>query len=400
MKKWACFIVVFFIGYAFAKAQSRESLEKKKQEIQQQINQFDRLLREVRKEEENILLLVQTIEQKIDKTQQVINLTNQQANLITRSIKENTAKIKALESEVAELKKEYAAMIVKSYKKTNERSRLMFLLSSDDFLQAYKRIQYLNAYADYRKKQALEIQEKAALIVEKNEELEEEKKEKNAILASNRKQKKQLEADKKEQQALVDTAKKDEEKYRKQLAAKTQERSQVVAQIKKLIAADIAKSNEGKKNTSSTKFFLTPEGKALANNFKGSRGSLPWPVEEGFVSMKYGNQRSPIVPTATITSNGWRFQAPADAVARSIFDGEVVSITRKKNGILAVYVRHGNFTTIYENLKTVSVEKGDKVNTKSPLGIVFTDRSGVTELRFILMEDLNIVDPARWLAKG
>ncbi len=398
MKKGWFLVVLFVVGSAFAKAQSREDLEQKKQAIQKEINQYDRLLRDVRKEEANIQLLVQTIDKKIASTQEVINLTDRQANMITRSIRENTAQIKELQEEVAVLKEEYAAMVVKSYKKTNDRSRLMFLLSSEDFLQAYKRVQYLNAYADYRKKQALEIQEKASLVEQKNRQLETEKKEKVAILASNRQQKKQLVADKKEQQTLIAEAQKDKKKYSQQLAEKTKERAEVIADIKKLVAADIAKSNKGKKNTVANKFFLTPEGKALANSFKENRGKLPWPVAEGFVSMKYGKQRSPIVPTATIMSNGLRFQAPQDAVARAIYEGEVVYVTRKKNGILAVHVRHGNFTSIYENLKSISVQTGDKVSTRDPLGTIFTDRSGVTELRFILMEDLKTVNPAGWLA--
>ncbi|MGB3590876.1 MAG: peptidoglycan DD-metalloendopeptidase family protein [Nonlabens sp.] len=382
-----------------ASAQSKQALEERKQALQKEINQYDRLLKDLRKEEANMQLLVRTIDKKIAGTQEVINITNRQANLITRDIKSNTAQVNKLQAEVKELKSQYADMVVKSYKKNNERSRLMFLLSSENFLQAYKRVQYLNAYADYRKKQALEITEKSKEVANKIQQLEVEKKQKVAILASNRKQKQQLVADKKEQENLIAAVQKDEQTYLTQIKVKAKERDKIYAQIKKLIAADIAKSNKGKKNTVANKFFLTPAARALSSNFKSNRGKLPWPIKEGFISMKYGKQRSPIVPTAEINSYGLRFQAPKNADARAIFKGEVVYITRKRNGILGVHVRHGAYTSIYENLKSTTVKSGDQVDTGDVLGTIFTDRTGATELRFILMQDAQTLDPGRWLAR-
>ncbi len=128
--------IVFFV-FAFAKAQSdKAALEQRKSEIQKEINQFDRLLKNVRKEEKTMVLLVETIDKKIDRTQEIINITNKQANILTRNIKTNTAEIRKLNTEIKSLKAAYAEMIVKAYKSKNDQSRLMFLLSSEDFLQA------------------------------------------------------------------------------------------------------------------------------------------------------------------------------------------------------------------------------------------------------------------------
>lgn len=386
--------------FAFAKAQSNKSaLEQRKAQLQKEINQFDRLLKNVRKEEKTMVLLVETIDKKIARTQEIINITNKQANNLTRNIKANAAEIKKLNTEIKGLKAEYAEMIVKAYKSQNDQSRLMFLLSSEDFLQAYKRVQYLQSYADYRKKQADEITVKSVALEEKNVELESEKKEKTKVLALNKKQREALKVDKVEQENLLAVVRANEKEYAADIKEKAKERNKIDRELRALIAADIKASNKGRTGAVANKFFLTPEAKILANNFKSNKGKLPWPVEEGFVSMGYGVQAHPIFRTLTVDSNGLRLQSRAGAKVRAIFEGEVIRITKSKYGILAVYIRHGNYTSIYNNLRTVTVEKGDKVNTKDIIGEIFTSNSGETELKFVLMEDTETVDPAKWIAR-
>ncbi|MEN8815451.1 MAG: peptidoglycan DD-metalloendopeptidase family protein [Nonlabens sp.] len=400
MKKYSYLLILFLLCFAFAKAQSNKaSLEQRKAQLQKEINQFDRLLKNVQKEEKTMVLLVETIDKKIASTQEIINITNRQANNLTRNIKTNTAKIKKLKTEIKGLKADYAEMIVKSYKSKNAQSRLMFLLSSEDFLQAYKRVQYLQSYANYRKKQADEITLKSIDLEEKNIELESEKKEKTKVLALNKKQREALKVDKVEQENLLAVVRANEKEYAADIKEKAKERNKIDRELKALIAADIRAANKGKTGAVANKFFLTPEAKLLADNFKSNKGKLPWPVEEGFVSMGYGVQAHPIFRTLTVDSNGLRLQSRAGAKVRAIFEGEVIRITKSKYGILAVYIRHGNYTSIYNNLRTVTVEKGDKVNTKDIIGEIFTSNSGETELKFVLMEDTETVDPAKWIAR-
>ena len=193
--------------------------------------------------------------------------------------------------------------------------------------------------------------------------------------------------------------KENEKKYAADIKVKAKERNKIDRELKALIAADIKASNKGKTGAVANKFFLTPEAKILANNFKSNKGKLPWPVEEGFVSRRYGTQPHPVVRSLTIDSNGLRLQSPGGAKVRAIFEGEVIRITKSKYGILAVHIRHGNYTSIYDNLKSVSVEKGDAVNTKDIIGEIFTSNSGETELKFVLMQDNDTVDPAQWIAR-
>ena len=393
------FLFIALLGGTFIlNAQSEKArLEQRRAAVQAEINQFDKLLTGAKKEERSVLTQVQTIDTKISKTQEIINITNKQANLITRSINTNAAEIKKLNAEIKELKKDYAEMIVKAYKSKNDQSRLMFLLSSEDFLQAYKRVQYLNAYADYRKKQADEITIKSNLLSEKNTELEKEKVQKKEILAANQKLRNELKKDKAAQVVLLEEVKKNEKQYAGEIRTKARERDKLDREIRKIIEADIAASNKGKTGATKGKFFLTPEAKELARNFQNNRGKLPWPVSEGVITRRYGVQPHPVLRNLPIQSSGYRFQTPNGARARAVFDGEVVQIVKQNKGILMVHVRHGNFTTSYGNMKNVSVRKGQKVNTLTQLGEIFTDRDGVTELHFAILEETKTQDPASWL---
>ncbi|GAK96031.1 periplasmic septal ring factor [Nonlabens tegetincola] len=202
IKKLVVVLLVVFCG-VHGTAQTQKELERKKAAIQDKINQYDRLLKEVRQEENTMTLLLETLDKKIASTQEIITITNREANALTRAIKNNRTEIKKLDEEVESLKKEYASMIVKAYKSKNDQSRLMFLLSSEDFLQAYKRVQYLKSIADYRKKQANEISEKSAQLKQKTEKLEIDKKQKEIVVAQNRKQKKELSKDKTEQENML-----------------------------------------------------------------------------------------------------------------------------------------------------------------------------------------------------
>jgi septal ring factor EnvC (AmiA/AmiB activator) len=400
MKKSKHVLMLFLLCFAFAKAQSDKAiLEQRKSEIQKQINQFDRLLKNVRKEEKTMVLLVETIDKKMSRTQEIIDITNKQANTLTRNIKTNAAEIIKLNAEIKLLKVEYADMIVKAYKSKNDQSRLMFLLSSEDFLQAYKRVQYLQSYANYRKRQADEIELNSQALADKNAELEREKSEKRRVLEINKNQRTAFKTDKVEQESLLAVVQASEKKYATNIKEKGRERNKIDKELKALIAADIKDSNEGKKGAVANKFFLTPEAKLLANNFKSNKGKLPWPVEEGFVSRRYGTQAHPVVRSLTIDSNGLRMQSPVGGKVRAIFEGQVIRITKSKYGILAVHIRHGNYTSIYDNLKQVSVEKGDRVNTKDIIGVIFTSNTGETELKFVLMQDTETIDPALWIAR-
>jgi len=391
---------LFAFTTTFGQSKKQRQLETKRQAILKEITKINTLLADNKSEATSLLTEIEDLNLKIKVRKNLIQITNQQANLLTREIKENGQKIDDLETDLAIRKKDYAAMVVKSYKNKATQSKLMFLLSSDNFQQAYKRYNYMEQYKRYQKNQADSIVSKTEKLVLLNESLLLKKEHKDRLITENKKVHQTLQKEKNRQKELITTLRKDESKYKKAIAKKQKENNRIDQQIEKLIKDAIAKENKkfGKKSSSKT-FSLTPEAKKLAANFTTNKGKLPWPVKTGRVILKFGKQPHPTVPGIYTQSSGVKIITTKNSIARAVFNGTVSQVQVVKGGNKAVLIRHGNYLTIYFNLINVSIKKGDKVNTNTPIGKVATNSEGKTIIKFLLYKNSTKLNPAHWIYK-
>jgi len=388
-----------FSGSILAQSQKQKELEAKRQRYLKEIDQINTLLFTGRKKEKSVISQVEDLNYKVNVRKNLIKVTNDQANLLTREINANQKEISSLRDQLKFLKEDYAAMIVRSYKGRSDQSKVMFLLSSDDFKQAYKRLQYIKQYAEYQKEQGEKIKAKTEKLQQLNSDLIKQKKDKDKLIEENRIAKNQLESELGQLNVLKVSISKSISTYTKQIKQKQQEIDRIDKEIDRLIREAIAASNKKAGNTaSSSGYALTAEAKALAANFEANKGKLPWPVEKGVVKLGYGRQPSPIDKTVTINSNGVRIATEEGAKVRAVFDGEVSAIVVIKNANPAIIIRHGNYFTIYKNLSKIFVKQGDKVATKQVIGEVFTNKgNGETILGFGVNKNSNTENPANWI---
>jgi|TARA_R100000988_G_scaffold102143_1_gene76701 septal ring factor EnvC (AmiA/AmiB activator) len=406
-----------------AQIDKQKELEEKRQAILEEIKQINSLLFKTKKEEKSVLSQVEDLNQRIAASENLIRVTNQQANLLTRNINDNIEKIGTLREELKVMKADYAEMVRKSYKSKNQQSRIMFLLSSQNFLQAYKRVQYMKQYAKFRKKQGEGIKAKTEELQKLNADLIEQKKTKQKLIAENEVAKSQLTEERKNQQALVATLKKDESKFASQIRTKQKQADEIDRQIDALIKAAIEEANriarekalaeeKAKGNTTtstSTKnvitkpakteeFALTAEEKTLAASFTNNKGKLPWPVEKGMVVKSFGTHQHPQFPNVTTNSSGVEIATADNEQVRSIFEGQVMAIQIIKGANKVVFIQHGDYISVYSNLATVSVKKGDKVSTKQTIGTVAkSPTEGRTVLKFYIYQNKTKINPADWI---
>lgn len=402
----AFLVCLLAIPPSLAQVDKQKELEEKRQAILAEIKQINSLLFKTKKEEKSVLSQVEDINQRIAATENLIRVTNQQANLLTRNINSNINKISALREELKEMKADYAQMVRKSYKSKNQQSRVMFLLSSENFLQAYKRLQYMKQYAAFRKKQGETIRAKTEELQQLNADLISQKKTKQKLIAENEVTKKQLTEERKAQQQLVATLKKDESKFTAQIRAKQKEADKIDKEIDALIKAAIAEANRKanaankvtKEPAAAGGFAMTAEDKALAANFSSNKGKLPWPVEKGMVVKSFGTHQHPQFPNVTTNSSGVEIATEDNAPVRAIFEGQVMSIQVIKGANKVVFVQHGDYISVYSNLATVSVQKGDKVSTKQKIGTVAkSPTEGRTVLKFYIYRNKTKINPADWI---
>ena len=403
--KYFSFILFIFlaIGSSNANAQSQrqQELEEKRRELQQEIREITKLLFAGKKEKKSVVSAVEDLNYKISVRKNLIRITNQQANLLTREINANQDEISARRVKLKALKEAYADMIVKSYKNRARDNKLMFLLSSSSFQQAYRRLQYIKQYADYQRQQAEIIKVETKQLQLLNQHLLVQKKDKQKLVGENKAAKLILDKELKDQQAFIESIQKNLEKFSAQIKDKQKASEKLDKEIRKLIREAIAASNKkAGKSVKSRTFSMTPEQKLLAANFTANKGKLPWPVASGVVKMRFGTNRSPIDPSIKIKSNGVRIATNKGEPVRAVFDGVVQGIMTPKNGNNTIMIRHGNYITVYKNLSKFYVSKGDKVTTKQVLGEVITNKaSGESILSFGIYKDSAIQNPSIWVYK-
>ncbi|MFL1894392.1 murein hydrolase activator EnvC family protein [Aquimarina sp. 2-A2] len=396
-------VLLICCGISFSQSSRQQQLEEQRQQLRQEIEQMKKLRTDTKLKERSLLDEVEAINAQISTRENLVRITNQQANLLTREINVNFKKLDAFRKELQHLKEDYAKMIAKSYKSNSRQSRIMFLLSSSNFMQAYKRLQYMKQYNKHRKEQADNIVKQTEALKILNTDLANQKKSKELLVVQNRKEQEKLLSEKKQQQELMATIRKKSGVYSKQIKKKERQASAIDKAIEKLIREAIAKANKkaGKKVTnkgSATTFALTAEAKLVADNFTANKGKLPWPVGTGRVTKKFGPQPHPTLPNIKINSSGVELETRAGERARAIFEGEVIAIQKLRGAGRLVQIRHGNFITTYYNIENITVKEGDQVRTKQEIGEVRVNpATGRAIMKFLIYQNAKRLNPQHWI---
>ncbi|MEN8914040.1 MAG: peptidoglycan DD-metalloendopeptidase family protein [Polaribacter sp.] len=396
--------LIFLLSTVCISGQTRKQLETQRKKLNLKIKKVNKLLFEAKNDQKNALVDLSALNQKIGVREKLIETIHLEVKLLSAEIVANENKIAKLNTRLSALKEDYASMIFKSYKSKSQQSRTMFLLSSRNFRQAYKRLEYMKQYASFRKKQGEEIMIQTDLIEQFIVSLNLQKQEKDTLILSENEQKNKIEQDKKNQEKLVSEIKKKEKKYKSELRKSIREEKKIAQKIDKLIRAAIARANRktrvSSNKTKKNEFILSPEAKALAARFELNKGKLPWPLRESLVIRRFGKQPHPTFSGITINSSGLHLATKKGAYASAIFGGTVLAIQltteRKKN----VLVQHGNYITAYNNLENSLVKMGDTVTIGQELGKVYTDKvTGKTTLIFLLFKNTTRLNPASWMLK-
>ena len=417
MKKRFLIVFIWLLTLpVVAQEDAQQKLEARKEQLQKELAEMRNKYQNERVKEKSVLKEINKIEEQIKVSANLINTISKQTRLLSDDIYLTQLEINKLNRELQVMKEDYAKMIVKSYKSRSDQSKIMFILSSNSFLQAYKRIQYMKQYAGYRKMQAEEIKQKQVKLNRSVQHLEGKKKEKEVVLQESTKAKQEHEKIKQEKEKVAKSIQKDKKKYAAEIEKMKKEQRDIDRKIKKMIAEAIAaankknaektKANTGTKSgtntkpvaVSSTKIELTPEGKVESDNFKANKGRLPWPVEKGAIYIPYGNSKHPEFSNLDVHNSGIDIKTESGMMARSVFAGEVSGIqVSQSTGTYTVMVRHGDFFTTYSNLSSVSVNQGQKVGIKQTLGKIKTNFAGLTVMKFTLSQNITTLNPNSWI---
>ncbi len=372
-------------------AQSRKELEKRREALDKQIRTTTALIDQARKEQRVTQEQLQLLESQIQAREQLIQTMHSELRKVDQRIMEN----------LNSLKEEYARMLQFAYRNRSTYDRMSYLFAASSFQQAWKRGRYLDQIAQQRTRQAALIDETKEQLEAQVTELRGQREEKSRLVAQQQAERQKLNSDRSGQQTALSSLKKEEGRLKATQQKQEKQRKELDAAIRKAIE-DALKPKPGTTaaKTGKLDITLTPEAKELNSDFEKNKGKLPWPVEKGVITSNFGKQNHPVLPGIIIENNGIDITTEKGSSVRAVFRGEVSSVIVIPGAGKAVIISHGAYRSVYSNLREVSVEKGQKVETKQAVGTVLTDEDGSKahlELWKITAEGLVKVDPGPWL---
>jgi len=386
---------------ASAHGQSKKELEKKRDALDKQIRTTTALIEQARKEQRVTQEQLHLLESQIEARSALIRTMDGELRRVDQRIIEDEELIASLRDDLKNLRTDYARMLQFAYRNRSAYDRMSYLFAASSFQQAYKRSRYLNQIAEQRKRQVTLITETQTTIDARIAGLKEQREEKNRLLGQQVNEKRKLDGDRSGQQSALNSLKKEEGRLRETQRKQEKQRKDLEAAIRKAIKDAMGpKPGAAGSKPAKLELSLTPEARELNADFEKNRGKLPWPVEKGVITSRYGKQPHPVLKGITIDNNGIDITTEKNASVRALFRGEVSSVIVLPGAGKAVIISHGAYRTVYSNLREVSVTKGQKVDTKQTLGTVLTGDDGAVahiEVWKITSEGLVNVDPAGWI---
>ncbi len=407
------------------RAQSSDELRRRRDKYSEELEKLNREYEETANNKRSTLKQLSLLKAQINLHEEKINTINSEVRNLDNQISESTNTVHSLQNQLDQLKKEYAAMILFAYRNQSSYNKLMFIFAAKDFNQSYKRLKYLQQFATYRERQAQYIEGTEKDLHVKINELDHTKKQKSTLLVDQVKEKKTLGKQKNDEVQVVNDLSKQQGQLKEQqrdLQRKiTKTNQEINAAIRREIAEARRRAEEEaaraaklanaanpdnknvtvpkkaitKNSTTSEVLNATPEAAKLSNDFLGNRGRLPWPVTNGVVIQGFGAYYTEGIKNE---NNGVDIKTNSDASVRAVFEGDVASINNIY-GTYTVIIRHGEYFTVYSNLRSVGVSRGQKVSTKQNIGTVANESStGIPQVKFELWKGSSPVNPKIWLA--
>jgi septal ring factor EnvC (AmiA/AmiB activator) len=427
MKRLFFVFVFVFISAGFIYAQDdKTQMEKERQEIQQELADLQKNYNQIKGQRSATLGQLSVLKRKIQVQERYLNNINREIRYLNDDIYSSTLEIIKMRKQLDTLKAQYARSVVYAYKNRSNYDFLNFIFSATNFNDALKRIAYLKSYRSYREQQVNSIIATQQQI-EKRKQLQiGQMNEKKLAIQNQAKQVEVLQGQKKEKDEAVNELRSQEKELKKQIASKQKKDRDLKSAILAIVRREAKKAEEeakakakAKENTTTTvvgaannntktttpaakpKSYLdlNAEDVKLNASFESNRAKLPWPVDNGVVSIHFGPYE--VEGTKLRGDNpGITIATPSAGMAvKSVFNGEVAGVYNMGDG-MAVTIRHGKYFTTYSNLTSVSVGKGMDVATGQAIGKVGqADDGNGGQIDFILMIEAKNVNPEPWLRR-
>lgn len=411
-------VVLFLCLIGQSWAQTSEKLKKEQQRLERKIADTKLLLKKTQSGTTASLNELKLIDNQITFREQLLRNYDNQIRGAELKVEEKEKQIESLRTKLASLKSQYKKLLLYAYKHRNKYGKMMYIFSADSYYEAIKRSKYLSKIAEIQKKQFILIQQHQTLIAEEIGNIESEKALKLSVIDEKKKEKAQIEQDRIAQEKIYQEFKGEEEQLLARLKKEQKDRAILKERIAAAIRKEIAEAEARRKkeeaankptasttgsSAATTTFAETKESVALSKNFEGNRGKLPWPVEKGTVTEKFGKNPHPTLKNVYTNNRGIDISAPKNSQVRAVFEGEVTSVLNIPGAGKVIIIKHGNYRTVYTNLQETYVSKGTKVSTKKVIGSLLVNDSNISvahfEIHKVSGSSVTCLNPSLWVTQ-
>ena len=443
MKFVISLFLFFVVQFGFSQTNSK-SLKKEQQQLESKISNTKKLLKQVKSNQQNSLNAIRLIDNQIKSREDLVRIYDIQVRAAEIEIIEKKQRINRLKERISNLKTQFRSMMLYSYKHRGNHRNIMFILSSQNYNEAYKRNSYLKKLAEIQKKQVAIIKQNQKVIYSDIQTINNNKQEKLSIIEEKKTEKKLIEIDRGVKQQTFNKFKQEEKNLFTQLEVAERKKQNLKQEITKAIKLEIlveqkkqeeiakkerAKKEKAEKLANEEKTIVNAEPKkenlesksientenkivstytepkesiALGKNFQLSKGLLPWPVNSGSITEKYGKNPHPTLNGVITNNNGIDITCTIGSNVRAIFGGEVSSIFSIQGAGKVIIVKHGNYRSVYSNIKDTYVKIGAKVATKQNIGSLIQE-GNLSICHFEIHQVINGVtqslNPSLWISK-
>ena len=411
---------------------SKAQLERERRNTLRRIQETSRILEQTQRQKEASLGQLNALKEKLNVQQGVIRNISSELRYIETDVQQTETQVQKTKQNLEQLKAEYARLIYAGSKTANSYNRIMFLFAAESFNQFMLRLRYIRQYSEVRQAQAAQIMGTQQRLSQQLTGLKVKKQEKGQLLNTQVAEKNNLVTLKTQQDQVVTKLSQQEQELRQELA----DRQRAVSRLDNLIADRVreeiaraarvaaakaaraareraaaakagrpseapgrtyADNDETAAPVRTDRVTLTPETAVLSTSFADNRGSLLWPVAKGFISQRFGRHNHPVLKNVVVENRGVDIQTSAGEPVRAIFDGKVLTVASVPGMNNIVMIQHGEYFTVYAKLRGVSVSEGQTVKMRQPIGTVYTNPEGTSEVQFQVWRNSSNLNPENWL---
>ena len=368
--------------------QKYEELVERKKSVANQVKLLNQSIKKLQLNQKNSLEELAIIEEKIILQEGLLELLEEEITRVGLEEQKLESQLVSTQLALELVKKNYTQLIQLTHKSTRNYNRLLFFLASRNFNQLMRRIYHMRKIAINRKKKHNEFQALRQELVDKRLLVLEKKSDQAQLILQQKEDVLELKDSRFAKETMLQELNKKSDSLKQVLKKRNIERKNIESEILNIVKIQKSSIKE-----------LTPELKLISNKFESNKGRLPWPVHRGVLVGKFGQTPHPVLSGIKVMNNGIEISTNEKHV-RSVFDGEITKIIVLPNGLKVVIIRHGEYLTVYSNLKNVSVQKGDYVQTKDYIGNLYVENNNKTNLLgFQIWKDRIKLNPMHWISK-